>query len=64
MVNGGAAVVVPDRELTPRRLSAAIAELLADEDRLRSMSIAARRLAKPDAARRIAEEVLGAAGDG
>ena len=46
------------RELTPQRLSAAIAELLADEDRLRAMSIAARRLAKPDAAERIADEVL------
>jgi UDP-N-acetylglucosamine--N-acetylmuramyl-(pentapeptide) pyrophosphoryl-undecaprenol N-acetylglucosamine transferase len=58
MADGGAAVVIPDGELTPGRLSAAIAELLADEDRLRSMSVAARRLAKPDAAERIAGEVL------
>ena len=58
MAGGGAAVVIPDRELTPQRLSAAIAELLADEDRLRAMSTAARRLAKPDAAERIADEVL------
>ena len=58
MADGGAAVVIPDRELTPQRLSAAIAELLADEDRLRAMSTAARRLAKPDAAERIAHEVL------
>jgi UDP-N-acetylglucosamine--N-acetylmuramyl-(pentapeptide) pyrophosphoryl-undecaprenol N-acetylglucosamine transferase len=61
MADGGAAVVIPDRELTPERLSAAIAELLADEDRLRAMSIAARHLAKPDAAVRIAREVLEAA---
>jgi UDP-N-acetylglucosamine--N-acetylmuramyl-(pentapeptide) pyrophosphoryl-undecaprenol N-acetylglucosamine transferase len=61
MADGGAAIVIPDRELTPERLSAAIAELLGDEDRLREMSIAARRLAKPDAAERIAREVLGAA---
>jgi UDP-N-acetylglucosamine--N-acetylmuramyl-(pentapeptide) pyrophosphoryl-undecaprenol N-acetylglucosamine transferase len=61
MANGGAAVVIPDGELTPERLSSAIAELLADEDRLRAMSIAARRLAKPDAAARIAREVLEAA---
>jgi UDP-N-acetylglucosamine--N-acetylmuramyl-(pentapeptide) pyrophosphoryl-undecaprenol N-acetylglucosamine transferase len=60
MADGGAAVVIPDRELTAERLSAEIAELLADEDRLRAMSIAARRLAKPDAAARIAHEVLGA----
>jgi UDP-N-acetylglucosamine--N-acetylmuramyl-(pentapeptide) pyrophosphoryl-undecaprenol N-acetylglucosamine transferase len=58
MADGGAAMVIGDRELTPERLSAAIAELLADEDRLHEMSIAARRLAKPDAAERIAAEVL------
>jgi UDP-N-acetylglucosamine--N-acetylmuramyl-(pentapeptide) pyrophosphoryl-undecaprenol N-acetylglucosamine transferase len=60
MADGGAAIVIPDRELTPERLSAAIAELLGDEDRLREMGIAARRLAKPDAAERIARQVLGA----
>jgi len=61
MAGGGGAVVIPDHELTPETLSAAIAGLLADEDRLRSMSNAARRLAKPDAAERIAGEVLRAA---
>jgi UDP-N-acetylglucosamine--N-acetylmuramyl-(pentapeptide) pyrophosphoryl-undecaprenol N-acetylglucosamine transferase len=61
MSDGGAAVVIPDRELSPERLSSVISELLADEDRLRAMSIAARRLAKPDAAERIAGEVLEAA---
>ncbi|HEY3193152.1 MAG TPA: undecaprenyldiphospho-muramoylpentapeptide beta-N-acetylglucosaminyltransferase [Solirubrobacterales bacterium] len=64
MADGGAAVVIPDSELTPERLSEEIAALLADEDRLREMSIAARRLAKPDAAQRIAREVLGAAAGG
>ena len=58
LADGGAAVVIPDSELTPERLSATIAELLSDEDRLRTMSIAARRLARPDAAERIAREVL------
>jgi UDP-N-acetylglucosamine--N-acetylmuramyl-(pentapeptide) pyrophosphoryl-undecaprenol N-acetylglucosamine transferase len=62
MADGGAAVVIPDSELNADRLSAAIAELLGDEDRLRAMSLAARRLAKPDAAERIAREVLEAAG--
>src|SRR3954452_13127367 len=61
MAEGGAAVVIPDGELTGDRLSAAIADLLTDEDRLRQMGIAARRLAKPNAAGRIAQEVLGAA---
>jgi UDP-N-acetylglucosamine--N-acetylmuramyl-(pentapeptide) pyrophosphoryl-undecaprenol N-acetylglucosamine transferase len=60
MADGGAAVVIPDAELTPERLSAQVAELLSDEDRLRRMSIGARRLAKPDAAERIAREVLAA----
>jgi UDP-N-acetylglucosamine--N-acetylmuramyl-(pentapeptide) pyrophosphoryl-undecaprenol N-acetylglucosamine transferase len=59
MADGGAAVVIPDSELTPERLRAEVSELLADEDLLRAMSIAARRLAKPDAAERIAREVLG-----
>jgi UDP-N-acetylglucosamine--N-acetylmuramyl-(pentapeptide) pyrophosphoryl-undecaprenol N-acetylglucosamine transferase len=58
MADGGAAVVIPDSELSPERLSAAIAALLSDEDRLRAMSIAARRLAQPDAAERIAREIL------
>jgi len=61
MADGGAAVVIPDSELTASRLRAAIAELLGDEDRLHEMSIAARRLAKPDAAERIARVVLEAA---
>ena len=64
MADGGAAVVIPDSELTSQRLRATSAELLSDEDRLRQMSIAARRLSKPDAAQRIAGEVLRAAGDG
>jgi UDP-N-acetylglucosamine--N-acetylmuramyl-(pentapeptide) pyrophosphoryl-undecaprenol N-acetylglucosamine transferase len=64
MAAGGAAVVIPDQELTAERLSEEIAALLADEDRLRALSIAARRLSKPDAAERIAREVLEAAGDG
>jgi UDP-N-acetylglucosamine--N-acetylmuramyl-(pentapeptide) pyrophosphoryl-undecaprenol N-acetylglucosamine transferase len=64
MADGGAAVEIPDSELTPERLRARVAELLADEDRLREMSIAARRLAKPDAAQRIAREVLAVAAGG
>jgi UDP-N-acetylglucosamine--N-acetylmuramyl-(pentapeptide) pyrophosphoryl-undecaprenol N-acetylglucosamine transferase len=63
MADGGAAVVIEDAELTAGRLSGAIAELLANEDRLREMGIAARRLARPDAAERIAREVLESARD-
>jgi UDP-N-acetylglucosamine--N-acetylmuramyl-(pentapeptide) pyrophosphoryl-undecaprenol N-acetylglucosamine transferase len=61
MADGGAAVVIPDAELSADRLSDEIAVLLADEDRLRAMGTAARRLAKPDAAQRIARELLEAA---
>jgi UDP-N-acetylglucosamine--N-acetylmuramyl-(pentapeptide) pyrophosphoryl-undecaprenol N-acetylglucosamine transferase len=64
MVDAGAAVTIPDAELSPGRLAATISDLLASEDRLREMGIAARRLAKPDAAERIAREVLEAAGGG
>ena len=61
MAAGGAAVVIPDSELTPDRLTGAITELLDAERRLREMAVAARHLAKPDAAQRIAREVLEAA---
>jgi UDP-N-acetylglucosamine--N-acetylmuramyl-(pentapeptide) pyrophosphoryl-undecaprenol N-acetylglucosamine transferase len=64
MADGGAAVVISDAQLTPERLAGEVAELLADEDRLRRMSISARRLAKPDAAERIAREVLAVSGRG
>jgi UDP-N-acetylglucosamine--N-acetylmuramyl-(pentapeptide) pyrophosphoryl-undecaprenol N-acetylglucosamine transferase len=58
---GGAATVIPDAELTAARLLAEVAAVLGDEERLEAMAAAARRLAKPDAARRIADEVLEAA---
>jgi UDP-N-acetylglucosamine--N-acetylmuramyl-(pentapeptide) pyrophosphoryl-undecaprenol N-acetylglucosamine transferase len=58
---GGAAVVIPDAELTAERLEREVAAVLGDEARLAEMAAASRRLAKPDAARRIAGEVLEAA---
>jgi len=61
MADAGAAVVIADRELTGARLGGEVAALLADPRRLASMSAAARRLARPDAARDIAAEVLQAA---
>jgi UDP-N-acetylglucosamine--N-acetylmuramyl-(pentapeptide) pyrophosphoryl-undecaprenol N-acetylglucosamine transferase len=62
MADAGAAIVVPDRELTPRRLAEEVDSLLADRDRLRAMAHASAALARPDAARAIAREVLDAAG--
>jgi UDP-N-acetylglucosamine--N-acetylmuramyl-(pentapeptide) pyrophosphoryl-undecaprenol N-acetylglucosamine transferase len=57
----GAATVIPDAELSAERLGAEVSAVLADSSRLEAMAAAARGLAKPDAARRIADEVLEAA---
>jgi UDP-N-acetylglucosamine--N-acetylmuramyl-(pentapeptide) pyrophosphoryl-undecaprenol N-acetylglucosamine transferase len=61
MERAGAAVVVPDAQLTPARLLAEIEALLADPARLDAMGRASAGLGRPDAAQRIAEEVLAAA---
>jgi UDP-N-acetylglucosamine--N-acetylmuramyl-(pentapeptide) pyrophosphoryl-undecaprenol N-acetylglucosamine transferase len=61
MAEGGAAVLVPDAELTPGRLRAEVDALLGDPPRLAAMAAASARLARPDAARDIAGEVLAAA---
>jgi len=61
MAEGGAAIVIPDADLTPQRLRAEVDGLLADPDRLRAMGRAAAALARPDAAQRIAAELLEAA---
>jgi UDP-N-acetylglucosamine--N-acetylmuramyl-(pentapeptide) pyrophosphoryl-undecaprenol N-acetylglucosamine transferase len=61
MQRAGAAVVVPDAQLTPARLLAEIEALLADPARLEAMGRASAGLGRPDAAQRIAEEVLAAA---
>jgi UDP-N-acetylglucosamine--N-acetylmuramyl-(pentapeptide) pyrophosphoryl-undecaprenol N-acetylglucosamine transferase len=61
MAEHGAAVVVQDAELTPARLRAEVDALLADDERRRAMAAAAAALARPDAARDIAAEVLAAA---
>jgi UDP-N-acetylglucosamine--N-acetylmuramyl-(pentapeptide) pyrophosphoryl-undecaprenol N-acetylglucosamine transferase len=62
MEQAGAAVVLPDQQLTAQRLRAEVDALVADEPRWRAMGAASRRLARPDAARVIAREVLKAAG--
>ena len=63
MERAGAAIVIPDHELTPARLAQEVGRLLADRSRLAAMARASAELARPDAAREIAEELL-AAGDG
>jgi UDP-N-acetylglucosamine--N-acetylmuramyl-(pentapeptide) pyrophosphoryl-undecaprenol N-acetylglucosamine transferase len=52
-----ASVVVPDDECDGERLDVELSALLGDPSRLGSMSAAARRLARPDAAARLADLV-------
>ena len=58
----GAAVVIPDGELTAARLASEVGRLLGDPGRLTLMGRASAALAKPRAAQEIASEVLSAAG--
>ena len=61
MERAGAAIVIPDSELTGPRLAAEVGGLLADRGRLAAMARAAGVLARPDAAAEIAREVLAVA---
>jgi UDP-N-acetylglucosamine--N-acetylmuramyl-(pentapeptide) pyrophosphoryl-undecaprenol N-acetylglucosamine transferase len=62
MERAGAAVVLADADLTPQRLRAEVDGLLAEPERLEAMGRASAALARPDAAQRIAAELLAAAG--
>jgi UDP-N-acetylglucosamine--N-acetylmuramyl-(pentapeptide) pyrophosphoryl-undecaprenol N-acetylglucosamine transferase len=62
MEQGGAAIVVPDADLTAARLAHEVGELLHDRTRLAEMAHASAALARPDAAHDIAAELLAAAG--
>jgi UDP-N-acetylglucosamine--N-acetylmuramyl-(pentapeptide) pyrophosphoryl-undecaprenol N-acetylglucosamine transferase len=61
LASAGAALVIEQRELDGDRLAMAIVGVLGDPQRREQMGQAARRLARPDAAERIADrvEVLG-----
>jgi UDP-N-acetylglucosamine--N-acetylmuramyl-(pentapeptide) pyrophosphoryl-undecaprenol N-acetylglucosamine transferase len=58
MVSAGAALMIEQRELTGERLAGAIRTAAADAAALERMSAAARRLARPDAARVIADRIV------
>ncbi len=60
MAAAGAGVVIEDDELDPARVGALAGEILADAGRLEEMSRASLSLARPDAAERIAGELLAA----
>ena len=55
LVSGGAAVMVPDRQLTGSRLIAEVDALLADQGKLDAMARAAAASARPDAARSVVD---------
>ena len=57
----GAAIVIPDSELNGERIRTLVSELLGDPERLRGMAGAASAAARPDAAARVAEQVMEAA---
>ena len=61
MEQAGAAVVVADQELDGPRLAREVGGLLRAPERMRAMAKAARATARPDAAERIAAELLRAA---
>lgn len=57
-VSAGAAVMLPESQLTPKRLQSELTALLRDPARLRQMGSAARPLAHPNAAAEIAALVV------
>ena len=62
LADAGAALLIPDAELTDERLRTEVDTLLSEPDRLDDMGRAALGLARPHAAAVIASEVLAAAG--
>jgi UDP-N-acetylglucosamine--N-acetylmuramyl-(pentapeptide) pyrophosphoryl-undecaprenol N-acetylglucosamine transferase len=56
--DAGAAVLLPERDLSPERLLAVVRGLLGAPDRLASMRARARALATPEAAARLADLIL------
>lgn len=64
LADAGAAVLVQQDELDAARLAALLEDFSEQRDMLLEMAERARALALPDAARRVAEEILSAAGQG
>jgi UDP-N-acetylglucosamine:LPS N-acetylglucosamine transferase len=62
MAGAGAAVVVEDSELDGDRVRSLASELILDDARLSEMGNASAGLAMPDAAERVADEILATVG--
>ncbi len=58
LAEAGAAVVLPDADCTGERLQGLVGALLADRRRLEAMAESARSVGRPDAADRVADEVV------
>src|SRR5215469_14711735 len=58
IAEAGAAVLIPEAELTPEKLAQTVTELLSDPARLQTMAAKARQLGHPDAAAKVAEMVV------
>ncbi len=58
LADAGAARLLIQKDLTPKRLAGWLAELLSDRPRLLAMAQSARRLARPDAVERIAADCI------
>jgi len=61
MAGAGAAVIIPDAELTPERLRSETGKILGDPARLLGMARSSAELARPHAAEDVAGELLAAA---
>ena len=61
MAQAGAAVILADEQLSAARLGSEVGALLASPERLAAMAAAARGLARPNAAREVAAQLLRAA---
>lgn len=59
LVEAGAAVLLPQAEMTPARLADEIEKLLADDDRRKNMSEASRRAGRIDAGEVVARAAMG-----
>ncbi len=62
LVAAGAAVLLPQSQLTAERLAETLAPLLTDGERRRAMALAGRALARPDAATALADALIQAGG--
>ncbi len=57
-VEKGAAVLMPEKELTARSLADLLQKLLSDSQQLLEMALAARRIGRADASERVADECM------